>query len=56
MRILTSITLTEEQVAKIGWDSGMYPEDPPSQVEVKDYLDAKLSDVINNLPSPPDST
>lgn len=56
MRILTSIELTEEQVAKIGWQTGQYPEDPLTKDEVRDYIDTLLSDTINNLPSPPQVT
>lgn len=35
---------------------GLYREDLPDKDDVKDYLDATLSDTINNLPSPPNST
>ena len=56
MRILTSITLTDEQVKAIGWDCGNYAEDTTDEVEVKDWLDATLRDTIEDLPLPPDNT
>jgi len=52
MRILTSIELTDEQVKKIGWDQGKYADGPLSE----DHLDATLSDYIEDLPNPPDTT
>lgn len=56
MLILVAVRLTDEQVAKIGWQAGLYRENLPDKDDVKDYLDATLSDTINNLPSPPQVT
>jgi hypothetical protein len=54
MRILVSIELNDEQVKKVGWALGNYGDQPTPKEEVKDWLDATLSDTINELPHPPE--
>lgn len=54
MTLLLAITLTDEQIKKIAWDLGQYPDDLPDAVESKDWLDEQLQTAFDNISLPLD--
>ncbi len=54
MKLIIAVTLTDEQIKKIGWSMGNYTDDITDETECKNWIDGTLFDTIEELPLPPE--